>query len=76
VSLLTNVGLEELIARNTDEYIQIAKALANNPSRLGNLRSTLRQRMQLSPLTDSKVFATNMEKTYRQMWKTWCAARA
>jgi protein O-GlcNAc transferase len=76
VSLLTNVGLEELIARNTDEYVQIAVALANNPSRLGNLRSILRQRMQLSPLTDSKAFATNMQKTYRQMWKTWCATRA
>jgi predicted O-linked N-acetylglucosamine transferase (SPINDLY family) len=72
VSLLSNVGLPELIAADTEQYVGIAASLAGDVKRLGELRCTLRQRMEQSPLMDAPKFARNLEAAYRQMWRTWC----
>jgi predicted O-linked N-acetylglucosamine transferase (SPINDLY family) len=74
VSLLSNMGLKELIAESPKEYIRIAVELANDIPRLRNLHSTLRRRMEQSPLMDAPKFARNVEAAYRQMWRTWCAS--
>jgi predicted O-linked N-acetylglucosamine transferase (SPINDLY family) len=71
-SILANVGVPELIARTPQQYVQIATELANDLPRLGELRRTLRGRMQASPLTDAPRFARNVEAAYRQMWRNWC----
>jgi protein O-GlcNAc transferase len=70
-SLLTNLGLPELIAHSEEEYIRIAVDLAHNLPRLNHLRSTLRHRMQQSPLMDAPRFARNIESAYRQIWHEW-----
>ena len=44
LSILSNVGLRELVARDVDEYVQIAAGLAGDLPRLAQLRATLRQR--------------------------------
>jgi protein O-GlcNAc transferase len=73
VSLLSHLGLAELIARTPQQYVQIAAALAKDPGRLQTLRSSLRQRMQASRLMDGKQFAQDIEAAYRQMWRScWC----
>jgi protein O-GlcNAc transferase len=72
VSLLSNMGLPELIAESPEDYIKIAVELANDLPRLQELRSTLRRRMEQSPLMDPQKFARNIEAAYRQMWRTWC----
>ena len=72
VSILRNLGLPELIAQTPEQYVQIADALANDLPRLKELRSTLRARMQASPLMDAPRFARNIEAAYRQMWRNWC----
>jgi protein O-GlcNAc transferase len=72
-SILTNIGLPELIANSPQEYVDIAVKLSGDLSRLRELRSALRQRMQISPLMDAKRFALNVEFAYREMWKKWCA---
>jgi predicted O-linked N-acetylglucosamine transferase (SPINDLY family) len=74
VSLLSNIGLPELIAATAEEYIHLAVNLANDAHRLKELHGTLRQRMQKSPLMDAPEFARAMEAAYRQMWRTWCEA--
>ena len=74
VSLLTNIGLANLIAESTEDYLRIAIELASDPTRLHNLHSTLRRRMEQSPLMDAPRFARNIEAAYRQMWRTWCEA--
>ncbi len=71
-SILSNIGLLELIAHSEEEYVEIAVHLAKDLPRLSNLRSTLRQRMEQSPLMDAPKFARNIEAAYRQMWRTWC----
>jgi protein O-GlcNAc transferase len=73
VSILSNIGLPELIADSGDGYVRLATELASDPTRLSDLRSTLRQRMLRSPLMDAPRFARKVESAYRQMWRTWCS---
>lgn len=76
LSLLSNVGLGELAADSPDQYVRIAVELAQDRTRLAELRSTLRQRMQSSPLMDAPRFARSVEDAYRTMWRTWCASNS
>jgi protein O-GlcNAc transferase len=72
-SQLTNLGLNELVAADTEQFIRIAVECANNLPKLADLRQTLRQRMLDSPLTDGNRFCQNIEAAYRTIWKTYCA---
>jgi protein O-GlcNAc transferase len=74
LSLLSNLNLSELAAEAPDEFVRIAIDLANDLPRLQSLRSTLRQRMQQSPLMDATIFARSIEAAYRRMWHNWCDA--
>ena len=72
VSILNNVGLPQLIADTPEQYVQIATSLADSPKDLSRLRSTLRERMLCSPLTDSIRLTRALEAEYRNMWVHWC----
>jgi protein O-GlcNAc transferase len=67
-SILSTVGLPELIAENDEQFVQIAGALADDKTRLAELRSTMRSRMRHSPLTDGQRFARGLESAYRGAW--------
>ena len=71
---LSNLGLQELAAMTPEQFIEIAINLAKDLPRLSQLRSTLRERLQKSPLMDAPRFARNMEAAYGQMWRDWCAS--
>jgi predicted O-linked N-acetylglucosamine transferase (SPINDLY family) len=72
VSLLSAVGLPELIARSAEEYAEIAVGLAGDLPRLAAMRAGLRERMRQSPLCDGVRLAREVEAAYRGMWKNWC----
>jgi protein O-GlcNAc transferase len=72
LSQLTNLGLPELIAHTPDQFVQIAADLSSDLPRLSHLRSTLRSRMEQSPLMDAPRFARGIESAYRAMWDRWC----
>jgi predicted O-linked N-acetylglucosamine transferase (SPINDLY family) len=72
LSILSTVGLTELIAHTPEQYVEIVTQLAGDPPRLAQLRSTLRERMIRSPMMDGPGFARKMESAYRQMWQRWC----
>jgi len=74
VSLITTVGLPQLIASTPDEYVSIASALASDPSRLAAIRSTLRTQIMSSRLVDGLAFASQVEAAYREMWRNWISA--
>jgi len=76
VSMLTNLGLPQLVARDGDEYVAIARRLAADVPGLAALRAGLRERMLASPLTDGSSGARALESAFRQMWSAWCARRA
>ncbi len=72
VSQMTNLGLPELIAADTAEYLAIAKHLAADLARLQGLRTGLRQRMSASPLMNAARFTGHLEAAYRRFWQQWC----
>lgn len=76
LSLLSNLGLGELVARDLDGYVDLALALARAPERLAALRAGLRARMAAAPLLDGPGFTGELESAYREMWRQWCAWRS
>ncbi|XVF76159.1 hypothetical protein PTKIN_Ptkin13bG0243800 [Pterospermum kingtungense] len=72
VSLLSKVGLGQLIAKNEDEYVRLAVQLASDITALQNLRMSLRDLMSKSPVCDGRNFISGLEATYRNMWHRYC----
>jgi predicted O-linked N-acetylglucosamine transferase (SPINDLY family) len=56
-SLLGAVGLEDLVADDVEGFVAIATALAADPGRLAELRTSLRDRIRRSPLGQPEGFA-------------------
>lgn len=73
VSVLTAVGLPELIADDQDAYVAIASDLARDRDRLRAIRNGLRERLYASPLMDHRGLAVEVEAAFRGMWTTWLA---
>lgn len=73
MSVLTTVGLPDLVAKSEDDFVGIASRLAQDLPRLAELRATMRARMQSSPLMDAGRFARGIEAAYRTIWQRWCS---
>ena len=67
-SLLTAVGLPELIAASAEEYERLAVELANNPQRLAGIRVKLAASLSTAPLFDSAASARHLEAAYAKMY--------
>ena len=66
VSLLSAVGLGDLVAHTDEEYVRLAAALAGDAGRLRELRESLRDRLLASPLCDGVTFTRDLETFYHQ----------
>lgn len=71
-SLLTTLGLEQLVATDVAQYIAIATRLAGDIELRRQWRTALPELMQKSPLCDGPAFARKLETAYRSMWTSWC----
>jgi predicted O-linked N-acetylglucosamine transferase (SPINDLY family) len=71
-SLLVNAGLADLVAGTDAQYVQVACDLARDWERLAMLRSTMRARLEGSPLRDERGLAREVESAYRAMWRAYC----
>jgi len=71
LSLLSNLGMPELVASSESEYVNIAERLAGDLPGLARLRESLRDRMKSSVLMDAPRFTRQVEQAYRQMWQAW-----
>lgn len=74
-SLLTAIGVPELIAYNLEEYYRLALELATDREKLDAIRSKIVANRDTTPLFDSKRFTRNLEHAYRQMMEE-CSARS
>jgi protein O-GlcNAc transferase len=68
-SLLTAAGLPELIVNTEVEYEMLILNLANNPTRLGQIRQTLMDNRETSPLFDTELFTKHLENGYQQVYQ-------
>jgi predicted O-linked N-acetylglucosamine transferase (SPINDLY family) len=71
-TLLSNVGLAHLVARNEEQYVELAAALIRDVSGLAASRRGLRRSIESSPLMDAKRFAGDLEAAFRTAWRAWC----
>jgi predicted O-linked N-acetylglucosamine transferase (SPINDLY family) len=71
-SLLSTVGLTELVASDRFDYIEKAVAWAANRAGLAELHASLRERLKSSPLMDGRRLARNLETAYRAAWRVYC----
>lgn len=71
-SLLKNVGLEDFIAKDNQDYVARATRLSQDRAQLVNIRRNLRNTMINSPLCDEIGMARRLEDAYRQMWVDYC----
>jgi predicted O-linked N-acetylglucosamine transferase (SPINDLY family) len=75
-SLLHRVGLDPLVAPDTDAYKSIAVSLARDPAGLRELRQAVRPMMAASKLRDESGFGRDVEAQFREIWRNWCAKRS
>ena len=75
-SLLTAIGLPELITHSLKEYEALALQLARSPSKLAGLRARLEKNRLTAPLFDSKRFVRHIERAYRMMWERYLSGEA
>lgn len=73
VSLLSNLGLAELIAESPERYREVALGL--DAARLSELRSQLRDRLSQGPIGDGAGFGRRFGDALRALWREWCSAR-
>jgi len=66
-SLLTNVGLPELITETLEDYEALALALATDPERLAKLRAKLARVRDTSALFDTLRFTRGLEAAFEGM---------
>ncbi|HWY60598.1 MAG TPA: tetratricopeptide repeat protein [Rhizomicrobium sp.] len=66
-SILSAIGLPELIAENLDDYESLALALATDAPRLAALKRKLEENRKTTPLFDTARFTRAMEAGYEKM---------
>ena len=70
-SLLTAIGLPELITHTEKEYEDLAIELANNRNKLEEIKSKLEKNKFTKPLFNTKLFANNIESAYKKMYERY-----
>ena len=68
-SILKNANLDQLILKNSEEYIEKALELSNNINELSILRKDIFDRILNTPLFDSKKFASNFSRSLLEVYK-------
>lgn len=71
-AMLHALDLDELVAHTADEYIGLAARLAGDPPALERFHSTLRARIESSPLCDGRGRARQIGRFLRAAWRRWC----
>ena len=66
-SINKNIGMDDFIAQNYEEYISIAKKLRNDPDLHLRYGKNLRERALKSSLFDTKSFSKDFEKILRNI---------
>ena len=72
VSLLRQVGVEELVADSIESYVALATGLADDKEQLVKYRHELRNQVKNSSLCDADSFVKELEQVWRTIWRDQC----
>jgi protein O-GlcNAc transferase len=70
-SLLTAIGLQELITNTQADYEALAIELASNPNKLKAIKDKLESNRLTTPLFDTPRFAKQIEAAYLKMYERY-----
>jgi protein O-GlcNAc transferase len=70
-TILNQVGLEDFVANNSQEYIEKAIKYSKSISELSILKNSLRPIIENSYLCTPLAFTQNLEGLYQSLWKKW-----
>lgn len=71
-SLLKAAGVEELVCRTPEEYVERAIQLGKDPAALKRYRQRLAEHRDNSVLFDTQNLVHSLEKLYDEMWHEYC----
>ncbi|MCO6186180.1 hypothetical protein [Rhizobium sp. L1K21] len=66
-SLLSVIGLDELVASDNDDFVRIATELANDKARVASLKAKLNENRFRAPLFDAERFCRHLESAFESM---------
>lgn len=72
-SVLMQIGMADWIARNEEDYADLAAKAAADVERLAGLRQTMRARLAASWFGDPRRYTRAVESVYRTLWRRWCS---
>jgi protein O-GlcNAc transferase len=72
-SILSAIGLPEMVANCLDQYESLAVGLADNSRKLKRLREKLANNRKTEPLFDTTQFVKHLENAYEEMLKIFLA---
>jgi len=72
-SLLMNIGVQDTVAWNQDDYVGIAKHLARDLPALSELRQRIARNIRSSILCDPQRFTRQFEGALRRAWDNACS---
>jgi protein O-GlcNAc transferase len=75
-SILSALGLSDLITHSLEAYEALAVRLANNPVEIREIRKRVAENRRGEPLFDTARFVRNLETAYKEMWKIFLAGEA
>jgi predicted O-linked N-acetylglucosamine transferase (SPINDLY family) len=67
LSILANIGLTDFVANSIDKFVELAAMWAAQRDALADLRSSLREMVAASPVTDAEAYVRNLEDAYRKV---------
>lgn len=69
--LMRQADLDECVAQTSEDFTKCALRLAATPDRLAKIRSSLRQRMLVSPLLDTASMGSHLGAAIHSMWTNY-----
>lgn len=72
-SLLTAIGLPQLITYSEDEYVDLAIDFAKNPIKMQEMKIKLNKNITTEPLFNSNIFSKNIEMLFSEMMARYSA---
>ena len=69
---LTAAGLNDYIASDFGNYVELSVAKAHDLVALAELRKTLRNRIENTDFGDPDGYTRAVEAQYRSIWQQWC----
>ena len=67
-SMLSNIGLKELIVENIDEYVKIAIEVAQNKKKFKKFKDHISKEENLNNFFNAKKFTIDLEKIYLEVF--------